>query len=521
MTTALARSANFACVRRLTTVLCLTAAICGLAGASQASALPPIKHVWIIQLENKSYDEAFVANQANQYLWRTLPKSGEVMREYYGTSHVSLGNYVTQISGQAPNVLTQSDCLLFVDVLPGILGTDGQAIGQGCVYPASVKTLPDQLEAKGLTWKGYMQDMGNDPARESATCGAPAINSQDHTQSATAKDQYASRHNPFIYFHSILDPPGRCQAHVVPLPPLADDLKSIATTPNFSWITPNLCDDGHDGTPCAGVNSKGTKEGSLIAADAFLAKWVPVIMASKAFQKDGLLLITFDESEVSDALSCCNQPIGFNTPLPGITGVGGGRTGAVALSPYVEAGSTTDTKYNHYSLLKSLEQIFGITDYLGYAKMPGLSSFGDDVYNRPEGGPVPLPGPLKPGDAGSTGTAETLKVRTRVSVPTRVDRMRSKLRHGLTVRVTVTGTDRAMNQVRVRFARAPKHKGDRAITLASSKPRTLRNGVGTITLKASKRMRSRIKAGRYLLIAESLHEDDIAARSSRSVVLKR
>src|SRR5207253_10184631 len=131
----------------------------------------------------------------------------------------------------------------------------------GCVYPKTVKTLVNQLAAKGLTWKGYMQDMGNTPSREPATCAHPAPLTADGTQSATKKDNYATRHNPFMYFHSVIDNKANCNAHVVPLTPLTNDLASVATTPNFSFITPSLCDDGHD-APCA-----DGRPGGLVSAD--------------------------------------------------------------------------------------------------------------------------------------------------------------------------------------------------------------------------------------------------------------
>ena len=108
---------------------------------------------------------------------------------------------------------------------------------------------------------------------------------------------------------------------------------------------------------------------------------MPRITSSPAFKRDGLLLITFDESETQDGEACCNEPAGFNTPMPGIFGPGGGRTGALAISPFVRAGTVNDTPYNHYAMLKSLEQAFGISEYLGYAGMTGLQAFGADVYN--------------------------------------------------------------------------------------------------------------------------------------------
>ena len=348
------------------------------ATAHSGSGLPPIRHVWVIELENHSFDEAF---SPDHQLGGPLARRGQVLRQYYGTGHASLDNYIAQISGQAPNADTQGDCQLYTDVLPGLPAGDGQVLGQGCVYPRFVRTLADQLEEQRFTWKGYMEDMGNDPAREPATCGNPALNTQDKTQGATQTDQYAARHNPFVYFHSILDVPGRCAAHVVSLAPLAGDLANSKRTPNFSWITPNLCNDGHDATPCQGLNAKGTNDGGIDGIDAFLSTWVPRITSSQAFKRDGLLLITFDESETQDGEACCNEPAGFNTPMPGIFGPGGGRTGALAISPFVRAGTVNDTPYNHYAMLKSLEQAFGIPEHLGYAGMPGLQAFGADVYN--------------------------------------------------------------------------------------------------------------------------------------------
>jgi phosphatidylinositol-3-phosphatase len=85
------------------------------------------------------------------------------------------------ISGQAATAETRNDCQTYQDFnLTGITA-DGQAVGSGCVYPASIKTLPDQLDAAGKTWRGYMGDMGNDPSRESAACGHPTLNAIDHT----------------------------------------------------------------------------------------------------------------------------------------------------------------------------------------------------------------------------------------------------------------------------------------------------------------------------------------------------
>ncbi len=358
-----------------------------------------IGHVFVIVLENEGYDVTFGANSKAPYLSKTLPTKGVLLTQYFGTGHASLDNYIAMLSGQAATNETRNDCQTYQDFALTGVTADGQAIGSGCIYPASIKTLPDQLNAVGKTWRAYMGDMGNDPAREAATCGHPPLNTIDHTQSAEAPspavplgDQYASRHDPFVYFHSIIDSPD-CQKNVVNLNQLATDLKSAAATPNFVFITPNLCDDGHDG-PC--VNGQ---PGGLVSADAFLQKWVPAIMASPAYQRDGLLVINFDEAGATitqnssgqfvvnfAGATCCSEQPGPNLgtfPTSSTIGpfvlsfnsFGGDRTGAVLLSPFLKPGTVSNTPFNHYSLLKTLEDIFDTDTYLGYAGQPGLLSF--------------------------------------------------------------------------------------------------------------------------------------------------
>ena len=135
---------------------------------------------------------------------------GELLQNFYAIGHVSLDNYIAQVSGQAPTQDTQADCadngFAFVNVTPGTPDADqsvnpGQVDGEGCVYPASVPTIASQLDAKYppnttshvAAWRAYEQDMGNTPSRDGGSpdptggtdCGHPAIGAPDTAEVAT------------------------------------------------------------------------------------------------------------------------------------------------------------------------------------------------------------------------------------------------------------------------------------------------------------------------------------------------
>jgi len=335
-----------------------------------------VGHVFIIMLENKGYDETWGAGASSTYLNTTLRAQGQLLTNYYGIGHASLDNYIAQISGQSPNPNTQGDCPVYSDFATTGTGTDGQELGSGCVYPSNVKTIADQLSGAGRTWKSYQEDMANGLVAPK-TCRHPDIGRADTTLAARKGDMYATRHNPFVYFHSIIDSPS-CQTNAVDLTQLGPDLASAATTPNLTYITPNLCHDGHD-APCV-----DGQPGGLTSASQFLSQWVPRILASPAYLQDGMLIVTFDEAELAgaqaDASACCNTPTSPNTARPGLTGPGGGRVGAVIVSAQTKAGSTNNVPYNHYALLCSIEDIFGLP-HLGFAGAAGLRCFGKDVFN--------------------------------------------------------------------------------------------------------------------------------------------
>jgi len=405
------------------------------------AALAPgkINHIIVIEFENEGYTTTFGPNSPATYLNGTLRKEGELLQNYFAIGHNSLDNYIAQVSGQSPTEDTQADCadhgFSYDNVLPGTPDPDqafnpGQVDGEGCVYPPAVQTIANQLDAKYppnktthvAAWRGYDQDMGNTPSRDGGTldptggtdCGHPAMGATDTAEFATASDQYTTRHNPFVWFHSIIDKVAECDANVVPLGTLeangtpaptghlAEDLRSEKTTPRFAFITPNLCNDGHD-DPCQGPNSIGGHAGGLTGADDFLRSVMPLILHSPAYTHgDTLVVITFDEADVdmstpAYAQACCDELPGPNTHAPGNAGLGsdsapgGGQIGALLLNPkYIVAGSTDTTgTYNHYSALRSYEDLLGLTKggtdgegHLGFAAAKGLLPFGKDVFNK-------------------------------------------------------------------------------------------------------------------------------------------
>ena len=329
-------------------------------GRSKAS---DIKNIVVIDLENSLFTTSFGPGSAATYLNGTLLPQGELIENYFSTSHVSQGNYVSQVSGQASTLSQNNDCIniptifappttgYYTDITPGTPAPMGQVVGDGCIFPASVKTIGDQLDRKyrrerevRYPWRAYMEDMGNDPARDKGTpdplggttCAHPATGGAgvDLTNSAAVGDQYATRHNGFMYFHSIIDDQARCDQRVVPLGKLtvgtggapdtftghlAEDFSRRSTTPKFSIISPNLCNDAHDAT-CKDIDVEGGSAGGLAAGDLWLKHWIPMMMNTPSYRAgEMLIVITFDEAGFSDARACCGAAFGPNNDNPGFS----------------------------------------------------------------------------------------------------------------------------------------------------------------------------------------------------------
>ncbi|MDT0168195.1 alkaline phosphatase family protein [Pseudarthrobacter sp. BRE9] len=318
-------------------------------------------HVFVINLENKGYDLVWGGSSPAPYLSGTLRSQGVLLQNYYGIGHNSLPNYLAQISGQPPNKSTRDDCHTYTAFRATGTGPDGTLHGNGCVYPKDTQTVAGQLTAQGKTWKGYMEDMQQ-------PCEHPILGEADNDIRATANMMYATRHNPFVYFRSMTSSPD-CAKNVVNFSKLAGDLKSVDTTPNLVYITPNLCHDGHD------ENCADGSPGGLEAVDAWLKDQVPAILSSPAYQQDGMLVITFDEADGGTA-----GPSEGDAGSPA-GGAAGGRVGALVLSPFSAPGASSDQPYNHYSLLATIEDLFHLPR-LGLAADPGVKTFGADVYGQ-------------------------------------------------------------------------------------------------------------------------------------------
>jgi len=180
----------------------------------------------------------------------------------------------------------------------------------GCYVNAT--NIADQVESSGRSWKGYLESM---PSSCYVGDAYP----------------YMQKHNPFIYYNDVRTNAARCAEHVVPFTQLSTDLVN-GTVPNLAWITPNMCNDMHD---C-----------SIATGDAWLANVVPGILASSAFQNGGVLFITWDEGESS--AGCCGN-------------AAGGQVATLVIAPNGVAGLRSTIAETHYSLLRTIEDAWGLS----------------------------------------------------------------------------------------------------------------------------------------------------------------
>lgn len=299
----------------------------------------PVKHVFVISLTSPGYEGSLGVQSQMPYLSATLRPKGELLSNYTLLGEVGLPNQIAALSGQPPNASTSAGCSTYAE-FPSTSKTDSNGVvhGAGCVYSVETLTLADQLSSSRLTWRAYVEGMVDETGAP-ANCVHPGTDESE----AVTPGGYAARQNPFVYFHSLLDL-GDCSADDLPIDKLTADLRKVDKTPNYSFIAPTPCDSGATGQCAPG----GTTEGPA-SADAFLANWVPKILASPAYKADGLLIVGFSEMNPPSTEPGATPPA---DPL---------RTGALLISPFLTPGSTDAAPYNPYSLLRSTEDLFSLS----------------------------------------------------------------------------------------------------------------------------------------------------------------
>jgi Phosphoesterase family/Immunoglobulin domain len=255
---------------------------------------PPFGHVFIVVEENTNYSSV-IGSSSMPYL-NSLATQYGLATQYYANTHPSIGNYMMLTTGA---IITNDDTC----------NPDGSFSGSGpCPMPYASNNIVRQLLAAGKTWKAYEEDLPS-----ACYLGGDTGN-------------YSTHHNPLAYMGEVVNNSTQCQ-NIVPFTQFATDLNANHL-PNYSFITPNMCNDAHD---C-----------SLGTADNWLNMNIEPLINSTQFQKDGLLVIVFDESG-SD-----------NTN-------GGGRVVTVLISPSSsKAGYQSTTLYQHQSVLRLMLEGLGI-----------------------------------------------------------------------------------------------------------------------------------------------------------------
>jgi hypothetical protein len=342
---------RFAAAAAATLALC--AALTSTASAA-SEGMPAVNHMFVIVLENENLGATW--HTPGTYL-NSLLAQGAFASQYYGASHVSADNYIAMTSGQTPTPLFNTDCLDW-----------SKCESWEAARPDGGVSVADQVDAAGKTWKAYMDGMQT-ACQHPPTDASPASFNADPYQTG-----YATRHDPFVYYPPIVNNQGYCDSHVLPYSQLATDLAAESSTPNYVFITPDTCHDGHD-APCVGsdVGQPGWQQGGLVSTNDWMSTEVPKILSSPAFTTPGMasvLFITTDEAANTDATGCTTGPVtNGGTPgtcasgVPGIGVDGGGLVGLLAIgSPdaHVAAGTTTAVPYDHASLLRTVEDGLGL-----------------------------------------------------------------------------------------------------------------------------------------------------------------
>ncbi len=290
--------------------------------------LPYFDYLVVIVMENAGINATYGSSCKGNCTYVTqLANTFSLAKNYSGVAHRSGPDYLTLTSGGNYSYSPfDTDC--------------GPQVGD-CYITAP--NIIDRIEATGRTWKAYMEDY-------------PLIQGCSRTQAIIGKNAYVNDHNPFLYYTDISNDPSRCSRIVSANPQsegylalptvLFSDLNNLGSTPNFMWLSPNGCDDGHSTCTDTYSNSTCTNfERCISQGNEYLSLVVPQILASNTFKtRNAILYITWDEGN-----SCTNPPIGQTYP----TCID--RVPAIFAGSHVKRGYVSNTGFSHYSFVKTLE----------------------------------------------------------------------------------------------------------------------------------------------------------------------
>jgi len=300
------------------------------------SAIPHYQHIVEIIMENTSYG-TIIGNPNAPQLNALADKYG-LATNYFGVTHPSEPNYVANIGGSFFGI--QDDNQFYCT--PAMATTDPTCAGTTVDHTVSAPSLADQLTAAGMTWRGYFQSLPPIPASGVIMTGPNANGPYTFKSPSNAIALYASKHNPFVNFTGTQG----ALANMVPDTQLAADLAS-GNLANYSLIVPDQCHDMH------GTGGCSTTAGLIAAGDAYVGATVREIMSSSMWEQGrNAIVITWDEDDFSDV----------GQPGTGCCGAdpGGGHVATIVITNKTTHPITDNTPYNHYSLLLSLEDAFGL-----------------------------------------------------------------------------------------------------------------------------------------------------------------
>jgi phosphatidylinositol-3-phosphatase len=348
-----------------------------IAAGTTASAAPvnnrddgSFKHIFVIMMENHATNE-IIGNTTDAPFTNLLASQSAVATNYYGVTHPSSPNYLAAISGDFQHIWDDCAAGSTVTCAPQEFGpTSGYTNGQEWLTPAEIaqatntahwfsdRTIVDQLEAHGKTWKAYMQAMPS-----TGYTGEYFPYTTVNGQTVPIK-LYAQKHDPFMYFSDIRNNPARMEK-IVPFTQFDRNLES-GNVPNFVWISPDQCHDMHGvstsnaqflGNPNCAFPASGLDHSVIKLGDNYLRNTVNEITASRVWRTEkSALVVMWDENDYSSANGCCHSPTGVNGVV-----LGGSNAPALVLtSKNNEHFVDSTTPYNHYSLLATIEQLWGL-----------------------------------------------------------------------------------------------------------------------------------------------------------------